>query len=187
MHVKQKNKIAFLDRDGVINHDFGYVHKEEDLVFLSGVEVGLLELQRRNYRLFIVTNQSGIGRGYYTDSAFHEFMKIILTRLKSCGVQVEGYEYCPHHQDAIISKYRMSCNCRKPGAEMIKRILLSENVSPQDCIMIGDKMSDINAGIKAGIKQNYLIGGMQKKEVDISFEHVNDWFQLIENLNCKNH
>ena len=180
--MKNEKKIAFLDRDGVINMDFGYVHKLDDLVFLAGLEYGLKKLSSDGFKLFIVTNQSGIARGYYTETHFHEFMKVMLEKLKMKGIEISGYEYCPHHRDGAVPKYTKICGCRKPKPGMLERILLREGVEAKDCIIIGDNITDIIAGKSAGIKNRILINKEKKESDDKLCYHVENWNKLYTYL-----
>jgi len=173
-----EKKIAFLDRDGVINVDFGYVHKSADLKFLDGVEDGLLALLKQNFKLFIVTNQAGIARGYYTENDFHEFMNFMLKALRMRGIDIDGYEFCPHHPEGIVLEYSRTCNCRKPGPGMLQRIMEREGVRPSDCIMIGDKISDIDSGKDAGVKTSFLLNKNPGCAYKADYYHVKNWRQL---------
>ena len=103
------NKAVFLDRDGTINVEKNYLHKIEDFEFLSGVIEGLSLLNNSGYKLIIITNQSGIGRGYYTENDFITLNNWMLDVLKSNGIIISKVYYCPHLPDAKIEKYRMDC------------------------------------------------------------------------------
>lgn len=182
MTVQEEKKIAFLDRDGVINHDFGYVYRPQDLIFLPWLVSGLLELKKLNYKLYIVTNQSGIARGFFNEGQFHAFMQTMLRELRNRGVEIDGYEFCPHHRDGTVLKYKLTCNCRKPGTLMLDRIFAREKVDPNCCIIIGDKMTDVEAGIRAGVGAGFLIGEVQQSFNNENFYQVNDWQEIINHL-----
>ena len=145
-------KAAFLDRDGVINIDYEYVGKKEDFKFKEGIFELLKFLQNKGYKLFIVTNQSGISRGYYNENDFHKLMKWMINELKKENIKIKDYEFCPHHPEITGE-----CECRKPNPGMILNLAKKYDIDLKNSIMIGDNLSDIKAGENAGIKKNYLI------------------------------
>jgi len=145
-------KAIFLDRDGVINEDFGYVGKIEDFKFRDGIFELLKLLQDLGYAFFIVTNQSGIARGYYSKEDFLKLSKWMIDELKKRKIFIKDIEYCPHHPDITGE-----CECRKPKPGMILNLAKKYNISLKDSILIGDKLSDIEAGKNAGIKKLYLV------------------------------
>ena len=143
-------KAAFLDRDGVINIDKGYVHKIEDFEFKEGIFELLKLLQEKGFTLFVVTNQSGIARGYYTIKEFENLTEYMLNELRKKGIEIKEVAFCPHHPDE-------NCECRKPKPGMILDLAKKYSITLKDSIMIGDKISDMEAGESAGIKKNYLV------------------------------
>src|SRR5262245_16994429 len=110
---------AFLDRDGVINQERAFVHKPEDFLFVPGSVEALRQLQKAGYLLVVITNQSGIARGLYTEAAYLEFTQHIHDQLVDQGVTLDAVEYCPHLADAPVDRYRLDCLCRKPRPGMI--------------------------------------------------------------------
>jgi len=138
-------KAVFLDRDGVINEDLGYVGKIENFQFKKGIFEVLKELQNRGYLLFIVTNQSGIGRGYYTKQDFFDVMEYAKNELKKENITITDFAYCPHTPDE-------NCDCRKPKPKMILDLAKKYNIDLQKSWMVGDKKSDVEAGKNAGVK-----------------------------------
>ncbi len=148
---------AFLDRDGVINEDLGYVSDWDSFHFLPGAIDGMRLLNEVGLSLIIVTNQSGIARGYYTEQDFHFLMARVSEKLLEEGVRVKHIYYCPHLPDATVPQYKMVCDCRKPGPGMIKRAAREHDLDLQRSIMVGDKMSDMHAAESAGISERYLI------------------------------
>ena len=143
-------KALFLDRDGVINEDYGYVYKKEDFKFKEGI-FELLKLFKE-YKIFIVTNQSGIARGYYSEKDFHKLMGWVKEEFYKNGIEITDINFCPHHPDITGS-----CECRKPNAGMILDLAKRYNIDLKNSIMIGDKRSDIEAANKAGITKTYLV------------------------------
>ena len=133
---------AFLDRDGVINYDTGYVHKIKDFKFRPGVIAGLKFLRNKNYYVFIVTNQAGIGRGIYNENQFYELQNNLKENLQKKDIFFDDINFCPYHPDAKIKKYRKITDLRKPGNLMIKQIENKWHIKRKKSFMIGDKISD---------------------------------------------
>ncbi len=145
------NRAIFIDRDGVINCDFGYVFKWEDFKFIDGSVEGLRLLCSAGFLLFIITNQSGIGRGYYTDDDFSKLNIQMLNCLHMKGVNIRAVYHCPHSPGE-------NCICRKPSPEMILRAKRDHDVDLRHSYMIGDKLSDIEAGQRAEVGTQILVG-----------------------------
>lgn len=151
------SKAIFLDRDGTIINDPGYVHKPEDLVILPGAIKGLRLLN--HYKLFIITNQSGIGRGYFTKEEFLTFNNLLLEELSKNGITIEDTYYCPHKPDD-------GCDCRKPSVGFIKDAVKEYKIDLSKSYVIGDKPVDIEMGIKAECKTIFVLTGHGKKHQD---------------------
>ena len=144
-------KALFLDRDGVINEDAGYVYRREDFVFKEGIFAALREFAKAGYALVVVTNQSGIGRGYYTLEQFDELCRFMLSEFEKEGVKIEKIYFCPHAPEA-------DCLCRKPKPGMLLNAANELNIDLARSIMIGDKDSDVQAGQSAGVGINLKLG-----------------------------
>ncbi|MGD8875347.1 MAG: D-glycero-beta-D-manno-heptose 1,7-bisphosphate 7-phosphatase [Gammaproteobacteria bacterium] len=142
---------VFLDRDGVINRDSGYVHKKNEFHFLDGVFDACLEMSKAGYRLIIITNQAGIARGYYTEDAYHQLTNWMLGEFRRHGSKIDAVYYCPHHPLHGIGRYRRDCNCRKPAPGMILRAASEHSLDLSRSILVGDKATDIEAGRVAGV------------------------------------
>ena len=138
-------KAIFLDRDGVINIEKDYLYKIEDFEFINGVFDSLLYAQDKGYKLFIITNQSGIGREYYTKNDFNTLTTWMLNKFDKRNIKISQIEYCPHEPTN-------SCNCRKPKTGMIDNILKNYNIDLENSWLVGDKHSDIKRAINANIK-----------------------------------
>ena len=142
---------VFLDRDGVINKDLGYVFKIDDVEWISGSIEAIKLLNKKNFLVFVVTNQSGVARNFYSENdvkKLHRWMKNIL---KEKNAIINEFSYCPHHPDAINRKYRRECNCRKPNPGMIDKIIKNWQIDRKSSFRIGDNDTDIEAAYKAKI------------------------------------
>jgi len=145
-------KAAFLDRDGVINEDYGYVGSVDKFEFKDGIFELLKFLQSKGYRLFVVTNQSGIARGYYSEEDFYKLTEWMKDEFKKRGIEITDVRYCPHHPDITGE-----CECRKPKPGMILDLAKSHGIDLKNSIMIGDSDRDIEAAKNAGIEKTYKV------------------------------
>lgn len=149
-----KNKAIFLDRDGVVNVEKNYVHRIEDFEFMEGIFELCALAQRLNFRIFIITNQAGIGRGYYTIDDFERLTTWMLAQFKARGIRIEKVYYCPYHPVAGVGEYRKSSFERKPNPGMILNAKKEFDLDLSQSILVGDKDSDLEAGKAAGIPWN---------------------------------
>lgn len=157
MTTSNNKRAIFLDRDGVINTDNGYVSVVDDFEFIDGVIEALQALKAQGYLIVVITNQSGIARGYFTEEQFHILTEWMDWSLADRGVDLDGIYYCPHHAEHGIGKYKLDCDCRKPKAGMINEAVQELDIDISQSILVGDKVSDLQAGIAAGISNNYLV------------------------------
>ena len=148
---------VFLDRDGVINVEKDYVYTIDEFEFIEDSIEALKIIQDKGYALVVVTNQSGIARGYYTEEDFLKLTEWMDWCLIDRGVTLDGIYYCPHHPEKGIGKYKVDCNCRKPTAGLIFDAVKQLDIDLGRSVMVGDKVSDIECGKNAGIKRNYLV------------------------------
>ena len=156
--VRGMTSAVFLDRDGVINVDRGYVSTWEQFEFLAGVPEALRELQDAGYLLIVVSNQSGIGRGYYSESDLHTLNQAIAEHLDSTlGVTLSGFYHCPHHPTEAEGEFRQQCDCRKPAPGMIQQAVLDHGIDVKTSLLVGDKDSDIEAGRAAGVARLFKV------------------------------
>ena len=146
------NKAVFLDRDGVINVEKEYLHKPEDFEFIPGVVETCRRFIESGFKLVIITNQAGIARGFYTDEDFHNVNQHMLAHFKKNQIQISHVYYCPHHP-----KFSGECDCRKPAPGMLIQAAEEHDIELKQSIIIGDKESDVNAGINAGLCKQFLI------------------------------
>jgi D-glycero-D-manno-heptose 1,7-bisphosphate phosphatase len=146
------NKAVFLDRDGVINVEKGYLYRREDFEFLPGVPKALRLLKEAGFLLIVVTNQSGVARGFYPLEAVHELHRHLQDELVPYGVAVDGFYICPHHPDHASDDYPSICSCRKPLPGMLVKAIADFHIDPARSYLVGDKPSDIEAGHAAGCR-----------------------------------
>ncbi len=146
-------KAVFLDRDGTLNEEVNYLHRPEDLRMLPGTAEALRMLRGAGFRLIIVTNQAGVGRGYYTEEELMSFQRYFDRVLERDGVSIDGFYYCPHHPEHGIGAYRKVCRCRKPGTGMLEQAEKDlGGIDRARSWMIGDKESDTLAGKRFGLR-----------------------------------
>jgi D-glycero-D-manno-heptose 1,7-bisphosphate phosphatase len=157
-------KAVFLDRDGVITVDLGYVHLIEDLKLLPGAVEAIKRFNAAGFLVVIVTNQSGVARGYYTENAVKRFNRHLVSELKEHGAKIDAVYYCPHHREGAVKKYMKDCDCRKPKPGMLLRAAREHCIDLKGSWMVGDKVSDVLAGKAAGCR-TIIIGG-RKGEAD---------------------
>ena len=151
-------KAAFLDRDGVINRDLGFVGAWREFEFMPGVHGALRDLQRLGYELVIVTNQSGIARGYFDEAAYQTLTGRMLEALAAAGVTVRGVYHCPHHPDGIVPGLAVRCDCRKPQPGLLLRAAREHGLDLGSSLLIGDRSSDLEAARRAGVGRAYRVG-----------------------------
>lgn len=150
-------KAAFLDRDGVINRECEYLHRVGDFEFLPGALQGLRQLSELGFLLAVVTNQSGIARGMYTEADYRALTEHMVAELASRGVTLAGIRHCPHLPEASVAAYRRDCNCRKPKPGMVLDLAKQLDADLSASILVGDKLSDLQAGRAAGVYRCYLV------------------------------
>lgn len=148
---------VFLDRDGVINKDKGYVSQIDDFEFIDGSIEAMQLLKQHGYLLVVITNQSGIARGYYTEDDFMTLTEWMDWSLADRGVDLDGIYFCPHHPEKGIADYKQNCSCRKPNTGMLDSAGEELDIDFTNSYLVGDKLSDIQAGQKAQLKASYLV------------------------------
>jgi D-glycero-D-manno-heptose 1,7-bisphosphate phosphatase len=152
----------FLDRDGVVNVEVGYLSKPAEVVFVEGIFSLCRTAHRLGYKLMVVTNQAGIARGYYTEAAFEELMVWMRGELRREDVELDAVYFCPFHPEHGIGKYRREHEDRKPGTGMLRRGAKEFGLELSTCVMVGDRCSDIAAANAAGLRQAFLIAGTEE-------------------------
>jgi D-glycero-D-manno-heptose 1,7-bisphosphate phosphatase len=154
-------KALFLDRDGVINHEVGYLHRPEDVRFVEGIFSLCLTAQTLGYALVVVTNQSGIARGLYTPAQFEALMHWISQQFVQQGIALTAVYHCPFHPTHGIGEFKRESEDRKPAPGMILRAAREHNLDLTQSLLIGDRCSDIAAAHAAGLRQAFLIAGTE--------------------------
>ena len=166
---------VFLDRDGVINVDGHYLYKPEDFVFIEGIFDFCLAAQEAGYLLFVITNQSGIGRGYYSEADFMNLTDWMDEQFMQRGVTITKVYYCPVHPEKGLGHYRKDSYDRKPNPGMIFKAAREYDIDLEKSLLIGDKMSDIEAGSRAGIGTLLLFDDKETYQTNT--------FSIIRSLN----
>ena len=145
------NKALFLDRDGVINVEKNYVYRIEDFEFIDGIFELCHKYIDEGFLIFVVTNQAGIAKGFYSVDDFIKLMDWMIVQFQKQGIAIQKVYYCPHHPDLDIP-----CECRKPNPGMILQAAKEFDLDLSQCVLIGDKESDLRAGRNAGLKASNL-------------------------------
>jgi len=150
-------RAVFLDRDGTIIEDTGYPHEHNKIKFLPRVSEAIRLLNQNGFKVIITTNQSGVARGYFTEETVQEINRYIQETLARQGATIDKMYYCPHHVEGTIEEYRKECYCRKPNPGMIEAAIGELALDSKSSFVIGDKISDTEAGRRAGCKAILLV------------------------------
>lgn len=153
-----KRPAAFLDRDGVLNEDTGYVHRADQVRWVDGARETVRWLNDAGYLVFVVTNQAGIARGLYSEEHVHGLHGWMSTELRNHGAHIDCIEYCPYHPEGTVERYKRISDLRKPGPGMIRKLLAEWPIDVSQSFLVGDRETDLQAAAAAGI-QGHLFGG----------------------------
>lgn len=167
-----KTRALFLDRDGVINVDRGYVYRIEDFEFCEGIFEFCNFFQEKGFLIFMVTNQSGIARGYYTEEDFRVVSAFVLAMFSEKKIKISKIYHCPHLE---------GCECRKPKPGMLLKAKDEFDINMQNSVFIGDNLSDMEAGLSAGVKTLVLIDPSLKQSKDFkSFANLTELLNFFK-------
>lgn len=167
------NRALILDRDGVINKEVGYLHKVNEFEFIDGVFDTCLSFQNAGYKIVVVTNQAGIGRGYYTEGQYQRLTEWMVDQFLSHAVVIDAVYYCPHHPTHGQGAYKQECDCRKPAAGLLLQAQRDLALNLAESVMVGDKVSDMHAARLAGVGRLVLVrSGHLLKESDTASAHM---------------
>ena len=177
-----KIKVAFLDRDGVINKEVNYLYKIKDFEYIDNAIEGIKKLIDLGYIIVVITNQAGIARGLFSKEDYLLLTEWYLSDLGNYGVSILDVYHCPHHPNGVVKEYSYKCECRKPEPGMLYRAAREHNIDLSESILIGDKISDMQAGINAGLKSVFLVSTGHLVD-------INEWdypiYDSIFNIACK--
>jgi D-glycero-D-manno-heptose 1,7-bisphosphate phosphatase len=146
---RMKNRAVFLDRDGTVNEEVGYLSDLKQLRLIPGADSAIKRLNEAGFKVILVTNQSGIARGYFSEAFVHETHALLEKMLLETGARLDGIYYCPHHPKAGHSPYTIECDCRKPGTGLIDRAVRDLDIDVELSYVVGDKWSDVELGQRA--------------------------------------
>ena len=151
-------KLALFDRDGVLNVDKAYLYRPEEAEWIPGAREAVAWLNGQGYTAVVVTNQSGVARGYYTEEDVRRFHAWMAGEFAKAGAVLARFYYCPHLKDGVVPAYAIDCACRKPKPGMVLAALRDFGARPEDCFLVGDSPRDVAAAEGAGV-EGYLYGG----------------------------
>jgi len=188
------NKAVFLDRDGVITKEPPYyAHRIDQLELISKSAEAIRLLNKNGFKVIIVSNQSGVARGYYQEKDIEIYNGAMKKKLEEKNAYIDAIYYCPHYPEATIKKYRIDCDCRKPKPGMLKQAEKDLNLNLKLSFLVGDKISDIEAGYRAGCKTILVLTGQGNgelkkiSEMDIKPTYISkDLYMAIQIINRNN-
>ena len=170
---QKKVPAVFLDRDGTVCREMGYLSRVEDLQLLPGAAEAIRKLNRSGRKVVIVSNQSGVARGYFTEAVVHHINAALIELLKAEGARVDGIYFCPHHPEGQ-PPYNIECSCRKPATGQIRKAARDLHLDISRSVIIGDKFSDVQTGQNLGIPGILVLTGYGKEEYR---KYQNKWRQ----------
>jgi D-glycero-D-manno-heptose 1,7-bisphosphate phosphatase len=182
MSDASKSKALFLDRDGVINHDVGYLHRVEDVRWVDGIFQLCRAAVKLGYKLVVVTNQSGIARGLYSEADFHALMQWMELKFAREQAPLDAVYYCPFHPVHGVGEYKREHEDRKPGPGMVLRAARELGLDLGQSVFVGDRCSDIQAGNAAGVGRVFLLLGTEEAACSGEFEEVVSLAEVEERL-----
>jgi D-glycero-D-manno-heptose 1,7-bisphosphate phosphatase len=167
-------KALFLDRDGVVNREVCYLSRVEQVEWVPGLWQLCARARDAGFLLIVVTNQSGIARGMYSEADFHALMAWMGKQFRAHGVEMAAYYYCPHHPRDGIGEYRRECADRKPGSGMLLRAAQDFSLDLSQCVMVGDRCSDVAAANAAGVGKMFLLAGTERGQCSGEYTPIDE-------------
>ena len=152
-------KAIFFDRDGTLNVDVDYLYRIEDFQWIDGAVDAIKFCNQNNYLAIVVTNQSGVARGMYSEDDVNRLHAWMNEELSKFGAHIDAFYFCPHHPRGTVKKYAVECECRKPRPQLILDAINRFNIDRSQSLMIGDKPRDVESGTNAGIRGVLFKGG----------------------------
>lgn len=171
LKIKMKNRAIFIDRDGTINLDVHYLDDPDKFEMYPGVGEGVKKLKDSGFKVIVITNQSGIARGYFTEKQLSDIHERMKKEFQEFDVMLDGIYYCPHHPDD-------NCNCRKPNTGLFEKAIREHNIDVKKSYMLGDKILDVGAGKKIGAR-TVLVPEPNMREEILSKKKSGDTIQII--------
>ena len=159
MTTTTKNKAVFFDRDGTLNVDIAYLHRPEDFVWIEGAKEAIKYVNDKGYLAILVTNQSGVARGYYPEEDIKKVYDWMNNELAKIGAHLDALFYCPHHPKGKNPAYTKICSCRKPDTGMVDEACLRFNIDRSKSYLVGDSERDLECAQKAGVQGIRFSGG----------------------------
>jgi len=175
------NKAIFLDRDGTINYEKNYLGNIDGLRLFPNCAKAIKKANNALFKIVVISNQAGIARGYFTEKETEKINNEIIKRLKRNNAKIDGFYYCPHHYEKGIGKYKIKCSCRKPGIGLVLQAQKDFNINLEKSYFIGDRLTDILAGINAGCKTILVLTGYGKNELNLINENSKPDY-IVKNL-----
>lgn len=176
----EKKKCIFLDRDGTINKEVDYLYKVDDFEFIEGADKAIKIFNDLEYLVIVVTNQSGIARNYYTEDDLKNLHIYLDKLLEQNSAKIDAYYYCPHHPTKGLGKYKIKCLCRKPELGMFLQAKKDFNIDFENSIIIGDKISDVESGLRLGMKSILLRSGHGSNEEKNLYGKIDTYNTLLD-------
>jgi len=149
--ITMNKKAVFFDRDGTLNVDIAYLHRPEDFVWIDGAQEAIKYVNSKGYLAILVTNQSGVGRGYYPETDIKNVYNWMNRELAKIGAHLDALFYCPHHPQAKLAEYRKVCSCRKPATGMVDAACAEYGIDRSKSYFVGDSDSDMECAARAGV------------------------------------
>ncbi len=165
--MRKKQAAVFLDRDGTINEQMGYINHISRFVLLAGAAEAIAKLNRLDIPVVVVSNQSGLGRGYFPEELLEQVHAKMRKLLAEKGAHVDGLYWCPHHPDAKVARFqKKNCGCRKPDIGLLKQAATELNLDLEQSFMVGDRWSDLKCGKNAGTQSILVLTGYGRGDLE---------------------